>query len=101
MQVKVIMSWDIKPGRDQEYFEFVVREFAPSLQRIGMQPTEAWYTVYGERPQIMMAAIADDLEKMKELLNSADWKMLQSKLMDFIINYSEKIVRATPFFPMT
>ena len=26
MSYKLIMYWDIKPGRDQEYFEFIVRE---------------------------------------------------------------------------
>jgi hypothetical protein len=54
------MSWDIKSGREQPYFEFVVREFAPGLMRLGLQPTEAWYTVYGEGPQILTGAVAED-----------------------------------------
>ena len=27
---KLIMTWDIAPEREQEYFEFVVREFIPA-----------------------------------------------------------------------
>ena len=42
MSVKVIMTWDIAPERDQEYFEFVVGEFVPGVQRLGLQPAEAW-----------------------------------------------------------
>jgi hypothetical protein len=101
MQVKVIMSWDIRQGRSEEYFEFVVREFAPSLQKIGLRTTEAWYTAYGNRPQIMMAAIADTLPQMKKMLNSPEWKELHGKLQQFVLNYSQKIVRATPFFPLS
>ena len=42
MSVKVIMTWDIAAERDQEYFEFVIGEFVPGVQRLGLQPTEAW-----------------------------------------------------------
>jgi hypothetical protein len=101
MQVKVIMNWDIRQGRSEEYFEFVVREFAPALQKIGFRTTEAWYTAYGNRPQIMMAAIADNVTQMRKLLNSPEWKDLHVKLQQFVTNYSQKIVRATPFFPLT
>ena len=48
--VKLLMNWDIKTGHEQSYFEFVMQEFAPGLMRLGLQPTEAWYTVYGQRP---------------------------------------------------
>ena len=35
MPVKVIMTWDIAAERDQEYFEFVIGEFVPGVQRLG------------------------------------------------------------------
>jgi hypothetical protein len=100
MQIKVIMSWDIKPGRSEEYFEFVVRDFAPSFQRIGWQMTEAWLTSYGERPQIMVGALADNIAQMKRMLDSEEWKELHTKLLQYVNNYSEKVIRATPFFPL-
>ena len=48
MAVKLLMTWDILPGREQEYFEFVVRDFIPGVQRMGMEPSDAWFTMYGE-----------------------------------------------------
>lgn len=100
MQVRVVMTWDIKPGKDEEYFEFVAREFAIGVQRVGWQPTDAWYTLYGNRPKIMMVAMADDLDKMKACLDSEEWKDLQTKLQQFVTNFQQKIVRVTPFFPI-
>ena len=38
MAVKMLMTWDIIPGREQEYFEFVVRDFIPGVQRLGLEP---------------------------------------------------------------
>mgnify|MGYP001161981102 FL=1 len=56
MAVKLLMTWDILPGREQEYFEFVVRDFIPGMQRLGMEPSDAWFTMYGSSPQIMTGA---------------------------------------------
>ncbi len=100
MQVRLIMSWDIKPGRDQEYFEFVVREFAPGIARLGLRPTEAWFTVYGKRPQITMGGIADDLKAMQSMLASKEWKELHERLNQYVINYQQRVIRFSPHFPV-
>jgi hypothetical protein len=96
--MKLLLSWDIKPGRDQEYFEFMVREFAPGITRLGLTPTEAWLAVYGECPQIMMESIADDVETIRTLLDSTDWIELHAKLLGFVDNYEQKIVHASTGF---
>ncbi len=96
--MKLLLSWDIKPGRDQEYFEFMVREFAPGITKLGLTPTEAWFAVYGDCPQILMEGITDDLETMRNMLSSADWEALYEKLMTYVDNYQQKIVRATAGF---
>lgn len=98
--VKLLMSWDIRPGRESEYFEFVVREYAPSLMRLGMQPTEAWYTIYGEGPQILTGVVTEDLNSMQEILGSEEWSELLNKLNQYVTNFRQKIVKATGRFQL-
>ncbi len=95
--VKLLMRWDIKSGLDQEYYEFVMREWVPNTTKLGLTPIEAWYNVYArnEMPRIMAGAIAADDESMRAIITSADWADLQAKLMDYVENYSHKIVRVT------
>jgi hypothetical protein len=100
MQVKLLMTWDIKPGRDQDYFEFVVREWVPGITRLGVQPTEAWFAVYGNCPQIMTGGIAKDLETMRRILASQDWADLHNRLLEYVSNYQHKIVRASGGFQL-
>jgi hypothetical protein len=100
MAVKLLMTWDIVPGREQEYFEFVVREFVPGMQRLGITPTEAWYTTYGKRPQILTGGIADTMQVMREALTTEDWDELRTKLMEFVTNFNFKVVGATGGFQM-
>ncbi len=103
MSVKLVMNWDIRAGRDQEYFEFVVREWVPTIQRLGLRPTCAWYTVYSrvkDIPQIMTESIANDLPTMRAILDTEDWKSLNDKLQEFVENYSQKIVHVTGGFQL-
>lgn len=92
--VKLLMKWDIKTGQEQSYFEFVMQEFAPSLMRIGLQPTEAWYTIYGKGPQILTGVVTGDLATMHQILHSDDWQSLRDRLLEHVTNYSQKIISA-------
>lgn len=100
MAVKLLMTWDILPGREQEYFEFVVREFVPGMQRLGIQPTEAWYTTYGDRPQILTGGVTESMEEMQAALSTEDWQELRESLMEYVTNFDWKVVRASGGFQM-
>jgi len=98
MPVKVLMTWDISPDREQEYFEFVIGEFVPGVQRIGLQPIEAWATIYGERPQIQVGMLALDEPAARRIMGSPDWLGLQEQLFTFVSNFSYKVVPARTGF---
>ena len=100
MAVKLLMTWDIQPGREQEYFEFVVRDFIPGLQRIGMEPSDAWFTMYGEQPQIMAAAQMPSINALQQVLDSPEWENLTQRLLDYVDNFQYKIVQARSGFQM-
>lgn len=100
--IKLLLSWDIKPNRDQEHFEFIIREFAPRLTAMGVRPIEAWYTVYGreDNPQIIVEAIADDLDKMRAVLKSPEWDELKESLLKYVNNFKQKVIRGRPTFQL-
>ena len=98
--IKLLMTWDIRPGKESEYFEFVVQEFAPKLVKLGVQPTEAWYTVYGEAPQILTGAVTEDRKTMDAILGGDEWKALRDKLLTYVNNFNYKVVTATGNFQL-
>lgn len=98
--MKLLMTWDIKPGRETAYLDFVTSEFAPGLMKLGLEPTEAWYTVYGEGPQILTGGVAQDMEAMQEVLSSEEWQALRDRLLDYVNNFSLKVVPATGRFQL-
>lgn len=102
MSVKLLMCWDIKSGLDQDYFEFMVREWLPGINSLGIQTTWAWYTIYSlnDAPQIMAEAIADDLPTMRRVLKSADWSGLHERLLEYVNDYEHKVVHVTGGFQL-
>ena len=94
MPVKVLMTWDIVGERDQEYFEFIIGEFIPGVQRLGLQPAEAWATLYGSYPQIQVGLLATNVGQARQILASSDWVVLQDRLSNYIKNFSYKVVPA-------
>lgn len=92
MTVKVLMTWDIAPEHEQDYFEFVIGEFVPGMQRLGLQPIEAWATMYGNYPQIMVGLLASSASDARRVMNSSEWDSLSEKLFTFINNFAYKVV---------
>lgn len=102
MSIKLLMKWDIKPGKDQDYFEFVVREWVPGINKLGIDNIAAWYTVYSRdnTPQILAEAITDDDRTMRQVLQSQEWGDLQERLKEYVNNYRQKVVRVTGGFQL-
>ena len=94
------MSWDILPGRETEYFEFVVREFIPGIQRLGLEATDAWFTMYGDRPQIITGALMPNRQAVERVLQTSEWQNLSDQLFTFVENFNLKIVPARKGFQM-
>ena len=91
--VKLIMTWDIAPTKEREYFEFVVREFIPGLQNLDLEISEAWATSFGNRPQIQVGVKMPDYARLQQMLKSKEWNDLHEQLLEYIVNYNQKVAR--------
>jgi hypothetical protein len=98
--VKLLMSWDIQSGNEAEYFQFVIQEFVPGLLRLGLQPTEVWFTAYGDCPQIQAGGLASDLGTMDKIIHGSDWVELRQKLEGFVSGYQQKVIPAEGGFQL-
>lgn len=100
MSVKVMMTWNIKPESEQDYFEFVIRELIPGIQRSGAELSDAWATVYGSGPQITVGALLPTLNRARMFLSSPEWNALYDRLLGFVENYNMKIIDARGGFQL-
>jgi len=98
--VKLLMSWDILPGREEDYFEFHIRKFVPALEGLGVALSEAWLTVYGEQPRLLAEAKIPDLGSAKQVLDSGAWGDLGLQMQDLVENFEYKVIPARSGFQL-
>ncbi len=95
---KLIISYDVNPANHENYFRFVMSEFVPTLQEMGLYMTEAWHTAYGDYPLRMAGFVAEDIETIQRLLGSDQWLELERRFQDYVRNYSLTVVPYRPGF---
>lgn len=100
MAVKLLMTWDIRSGQEQTYFDFVTKTFGPGMVKLGLQPTEAWYTLFGKAPQILTGGITESPDQMRDILDSKEWGELKNDLLEYVVNFRSKVIQASGRFQL-
>jgi hypothetical protein len=91
-QVKLLLSYDIKVGQENNYRRFILEEFLPQAQALGLVPTDAWHTTYGNYPTRLIGFVADDLATMRSARASDKWQALIKRLERYAGNLTQRVV---------
>jgi hypothetical protein len=91
-QVKLLLSYDIRTGRENAYRRFIVEEFLPQAQALGLVATDAWHTAYGNYPARLIGFVADDLNAVRAARASEEWRAMMRKLEGYTGNLTERVV---------
>lgn len=92
VEKKLILTFDPIPERREAYFRYVLGEFVPSLEQMGLKMCEAWHTAYGEYPLRLTAFVAEDGDVLEQVLTSEAFQLLEGRLMEYVINYRRRLV---------
>ena len=101
MSFTLIMTWDIKDNMEQDYMEFVLRDWVPATNRLGLKTVAAWYTQYRKDesiPMIRAEAQVEDIPAIRTILNSPEWETIHEQLLEYVENYKHKVVETTGEF---
>ncbi len=96
--VKLLLSFDIRPEHQENYYTFVTGEFVPQVNALGLELAEVWDTAYGDYPRRLIVFVAQDQATAKEALNSERFKRIEKKLSRYIENYTSRVVQYKPHF---
>jgi hypothetical protein len=92
-QVKLLLAYNIKAGHENAYRRFVLEEFLPKAQELGLTPTDAWHTAYGPYPTRLIGFVADDLHSVHRALETDEWKAMMRRLDGYTDEMSRRVVR--------
>ena len=92
-QVKLLLTFDVRTGRENAFRRFVAEELLPQAQELGLVPTDAWHTAYGKYPNRLIGFVAEDLKTAQEARATLQWQNLMKKLESYTENLSQRLVR--------
>lgn len=90
--VKLLITYDPVDDRREAYFNFVLGEFVPAMEHLGLTMCEAWHTAYGEYPLRLAVFTPEDGVLMEEVLDSSEFRRLETQLKDYVENYYRRVV---------
>jgi hypothetical protein len=98
MPAKLILRWNVRPEMESEYFEFLVHELIPTMNKLGINDIQVWYTAYGQCEQKMAEGINESADDLLRVLRTTEWTDLTTKLQGFVQDFSQKVIPATRGF---
>jgi hypothetical protein len=89
---KLILTYDIHSDLQAEYMRFVLDQFVPSLQNLGLYVVGVYHTVYGNYPERQAEYACESLDTLRQTLNGERFQALEKKLQRYVTNYERKVV---------
>jgi len=100
MLTKLLLTYDVRDEAVEEYRQFVLGEFLPAVQRMGLAVTEVWHTAWGEYPDRQTELVSRDEDAMWRVLNSEEWDEMEERLKAYVHDLGRKVVPYRPGFQM-
>ncbi len=89
---KFILRYDIRPEHHHEYIRYVLSEFFPTAQSIGLYLLVAWHIAYGEYPMREIVLVADSLDTARSAFADERWEKIEAELKSYTTNYSTRLI---------
>jgi hypothetical protein len=90
--LKLVLSYNIQPQGAQEYYQFVLGQYIPAMQSLGLEMAEAWHTAYGDYPNRLIVFVSRDQETARQAINDPTWDELNDRLLEFVTDFDYKLI---------
>lgn len=95
MPVKFNQYWTIISEKRQEYGKFIIKEYIPGLNSLGMHVVAGWSVLVGSYSEMIVESMSNDLELIEKALRDPKFKDLREELLNYVKAYKTKILVPT------
>ncbi len=95
MPVKFNQYWTIIPDRAKSYEKFIIKDYIPGLNSMGIQIVAGWSVIIGAYAEIILEGVSNDLDLLEQALKQTKYKKLYDNLLSYIRGYKTKILVPT------
>jgi len=87
--------WDIIPGKEEEYTQFAINRYIPTMKKIGINPVGGFHVVVGEGPRVISVGTMDSLQKLQNALETEEYEKVTAQIQRYVLNYFSRILKPT------
>jgi hypothetical protein len=88
--------FNIIPGKEEKYAEFVINDHLPTMEKLGIKMTGGWRVVVGPGPYIVAEGTARNIVDIAKALESDEYKRIANILTStYVTDYSSRILAPT------
>ena len=92
MAVKLMHYWTINPSSKEAYADFIIKQFIPGVNRLGMHTVAGWSVLVGSYSEIIMETVSSDLNMLETALKTREYRLLKSDLLNLVTDYKTKVM---------
>ena len=95
MTVKFNQYWRIISERREEYGKFIIKDFIPGINSLGIHVVAGWSVLIGGYSEMFVESMSSDLELIEKGLKDRKFKQLHDNLLNYVTSYKTKILVPT------
>lgn len=88
--------FNIIPGKEKEYEEFVLKDHLPTIEKLGIKMTGGWHVVVGPGPYIVAEGTAKSISEIAKAIENPEFSRITNILTStYVTDYSSRILAPT------
>ncbi len=88
--------FNILPGKEKEYSDFIIKDHLPTMEKQGIKMTGGWQVVIGAGPSIVAEGTAGSLTEIAKAIDSDEYRRITNILTStYVTDYSSRILAPT------
>jgi len=95
MTVKLNLYWTVIPDKTEEYNKFILKNFIPGFNQLGLHTMAVWSVLVGSYSEIMFESVASDLDLLEQAMKNKKYKELKADLLNYVKKYKTKVLVKT------
>ncbi len=92
-EYRIMLTYDIQPNQFEAYFQYVTREFVPTLHQLGLPMIFAWQIYGGQYPERRLDFVCESRVTLEQAITSERFIHAEEKLKVYTDKYNRKVVR--------
>lgn len=94
----MLLTYNIVDARQEPYLRFMLNEFIPTLQSLGLTNVGVWHTAWGDYPIRLLVFVSENSSAMTRATKSDVFNEMEEKLKSYVSDYARRVVVADPGF---